>query len=179
MANVVEATQGKIRDLPIKSALKTLLGAAGTDAGIDTVRVTSGGQCAKGTCSKRTGSTRHDLGNAADLQLIKDGRALDFTQANDLPIIRAFVTAATKRGATGVGAGIAYMGPKTLHIGFGTKAVWGAGGSTANAPQWLRDAAQAGWSASGAKSVLSAFESLDSDDAEEEADYEDSGSVIG
>jgi hypothetical protein len=43
------------------------------------------------------------------------------------------------------------MGNKTLHVGFGVSAsdrrrlTWGAGGSSARAPQWLRRAAQAGW----------------------------------
>jgi hypothetical protein len=37
------------------------------------------------------------------------------------------------------------MGPKTLHVGFGSKAVWGAGGQAANAPDWLRKAVMKGW----------------------------------
>ena len=44
------------------------------------------------------------------------------------------------------------MGPQRLHVGFGngpqdtTQVVWGEGGASANAPNWLRDAAQLGWS---------------------------------
>jgi hypothetical protein len=44
------------------------------------------------------------------------------------------------------------MGPRRLHVGFGngahdtTQVVWGEGGAAANAPGWLRDAAQLGWS---------------------------------
>jgi hypothetical protein len=43
------------------------------------------------------------------------------------------------------------MGPQRLHVGFGngshdtTQVVWGEGGAAANAPDWLRDAAQLGW----------------------------------
>jgi len=71
MVRVVENTAGKTRDLPIASRLKQILSFAASVAGIDEVRVESGGQCAIGTCSKRVGSTRHDLGNAADLDLKK------------------------------------------------------------------------------------------------------------
>ena len=148
MTKLVEDTQGKTRDLPINDNLKQVLLNAGADVGIDKIRVTSGGQCAKGTCAKRTGSTRHDLGMAADLEIWMGDRALDFTSATDLPIFEAFITAATKHGATGVGAGVDYMGPKTIHVGFGTKAVWGAGGKSANAPSWLSEAAQKGWASS-------------------------------
>ena len=44
------------------------------------------------------------------------------------------------------------MGPQRLHVGFGngpqdtTQVVWGEGGAAANVPDWLRDAAQLGWS---------------------------------
>jgi hypothetical protein len=152
MATVREDTKGKIRDLPITDALERLLQRAADRAGIAVVRVTSGGQARKGSGGKRTGSTRHDDGHAADLQLLADGKnALDFTDADDLPIIEAFVTAAAALGANGIGAGIGYMPPTTLHIGFGTspqdrtQLVWGAGGKAANAPKWLKKAAQKGW----------------------------------
>ena len=47
------------------------------------------------------------------------------------------------------------MGNRTIHVGFGTsvsdhsKLTWGAGGRSANAPRWLRDAAGAGWALPG------------------------------
>lgn len=143
MAQVIEATKGKIRDLPIKSSLRDILAAAGKEAGIDIVRVTSGGQARLGSGGKRTGSTRHDDGNAADLQLEKGGKVLSFEVPAERSIIAAFVTAAARLGATGIGAGVDYMGPRTLHIGFGSKAVWGAKGSVANAPAWLKTAVAA------------------------------------
>jgi hypothetical protein len=155
MAIVREDTKGKIRDLPIHPTLKAVLIKAADAAGIQIVRVTSGGQCPKGTCRKRTGSTRHDDGYAADLQLLVDGhRALDFTKASDRSSVADFVTAAAAHGATGIGAGVDYMGSTTLHVGFGTsprdtsRLVWGAGGASANAPDWLRKAAQKGWQSS-------------------------------
>jgi len=145
MAEIIEATEGKIRDKPIDNKLKRILDKAADAAEIETVLVTSGGQVAKGTPGKRTGSTRHDLGNAADLQLLKDGKALDFTETADRNVVAAFVSAAAANGATGIGAGVEYMGPKTLHVGFGAKSVWGAGGKAANAPAWLKKAVFAGW----------------------------------
>ena len=33
----------------------------------------------------------------------------------------AFVTKAASLGATGIGAGVDYMGTKTIHVGFGSK----------------------------------------------------------
>jgi hypothetical protein len=140
---------GKIRDKPIGAKLQGVLERAADAAGIDIVRVTSGSQ--PGTHGRRTGSTRHDNGRAADLQLIVNGRALEFTDQDGGPVIEAFVTAAAANGATGIGAGVQYMGNKTLHIGFGispqdlSKIVWGAGGRSANAPAWLREAARKGW----------------------------------
>lgn len=143
MATVIEATKGKIRDLPIKKKLSEILSKAADEAGIDTVRVTSGGQAKKGSGGKRTGSTRHDEGNAADLQLEKNGHVLSFEKPEERPVVVRFVTAAAAFGATGIGAGVTYMGEHTLHVGFGTKAVWGAGGKSANAPDWLKKAVAA------------------------------------
>lgn len=146
MATVIEDTKGKTRDLPIAAKLRQILIEAADDAGVDVVRVTSGGQAKKGTPGKRTGSTRHDLGNAADLMLERNGKALSFTKSAELPVFEKFVTAAASRRATGIGAGVDYMGEHTIHVGFGTRLVWGAKGKSANAPAWLKKAAESGWS---------------------------------
>jgi hypothetical protein len=149
MAIVVEDTKGKIRDRPIASSLRDVLLQAAEAADIDIVRVTSGGQ--PGSSGRSTGSTRHNQGRAADLELQKDGRSLDFTDSDDRQIIEEFVAAAAASGANGIGAGVDYMGPKTLHVGFGTtpqdhrQIVWGAQGRSANAPAWLQRAANRGW----------------------------------
>lgn len=143
MATVIEATKGKIRDLPIKASLRDLLSKAADAADIEIVRVTSGGQARKGSGGKRTGSVRHDDGNAADLQLERAGRVLSFENPQERPLIAKFVTEASRLGATGIGAGLTYMGPHTLHVGYGSKATWGAGGKSANAPAWLRAAVAA------------------------------------
>jgi hypothetical protein len=145
MVRVVENTAGKTRDLPIVPRLKQILSFAGSVAGIDEVRVESGGQCAIGTCSKRVGSTRHDLGNAADLDLAKGGRVLKFTNSNDLPLFEAFVEAAASFGATGIGGDVGYMGPTRIHVGFGSRATWGGTNGTGAAPNWIINAATKGW----------------------------------
>lgn len=177
-SHVVQETAGKIRDLPISDRLADLLESAAVQAGIETVLVYSGGQCAEGTCTKRKGSRRHDLGEAADLQLFVDNRVLDFTIADDRPKVAEFVTQCASLGAEGIGAAKDYMGPRELHIGFGGRAVWGRGGKSAHAPAWLIAAVQEGWamqeapSAStppGAAAMPQGAASLDSDDAEEEA----------
>jgi peptidoglycan hydrolase-like protein with peptidoglycan-binding domain len=143
------ALVGKTRDQPINDRLRGVLLAAGDEAGIDVIRVISGGQ--PGSSGRSQGSHRHDDGNAADLELLQNGRALDFTVPKELDVISQFVTAAAAHGATGIGAGVNYMGPKRLHVGFGNgprdnrQTVWGDGEASANAPAWLREAAGRGW----------------------------------
>jgi hypothetical protein len=140
----------KIRNQSVANDLKQILIKAGQAAGVN-VDVTSGGQPAKGTSTRRTGSTRHDNGHAADVQITTaNGRVLDINNAQDLPIIQNFLTEAKKAGATGIGAGNGYMGDNTFHIdnasqyGQGTAGYWGGpldGGTyrARNAPQWLKD----------------------------------------
>jgi hypothetical protein len=153
MATFTGPPASAIRNQPIATELRTVLERAANDAGVDSVHITSGGQPALGEGTRRTGSTRHDRGRAADLQLVVGGRTLTFTDNRADPIIAAFVTASAAHGATGIGAGVGYMGNRTIHVGFGTSVrdrrelTWGAGGRSATAPQWLRDAAQAGWTA--------------------------------
>lgn len=149
MTAVIEKTQGSTRNQPISNQLRSILLQAGISAQVDEVIVISGGQCARGTCQRRVGSTRHDLGNAADLELWRGNRPLIFTSSNELPVFEAFVRAAASLGATGIGAGPGYMGGKQrIHVGFGSKAVWGKDGKAANAPAWLKAAVAAGWSGS-------------------------------
>jgi len=140
-----------IRNKPILDELKQVLQTAAQAAGVDAIRINSGGQDALGEGTRRTGSTRHDRGRAADLQCVLGEKTLTFTDESADPVIISFVTAAAAAGATGIGAGVAYMGNRTIHVGFGTsvddhtRLTWGAGGKSVNAPQWLRDATQAGW----------------------------------
>lgn len=144
MGILVYNNAGKIRNKKLTPQLERLLREAADAAGIDKVSVTSGGQDPVGTPNaRRTGSTRHDGGAAADIQLLDGGEVLDFDEQRAR--FEAFVTAAARLGATGIGAGAAYMGTKTIHVGFGSKMVWGAGGKAVNAPAWLKIAAAKGW----------------------------------
>lgn len=136
------SNQGKIRDKPISDNLSDVLNYAGSQSGIDKVEVTSGGQDAIGTRrGKRTGSTRHDNGNAADLVLWRGGKKLDFNNPDDRAIMQTFVRNASKAGATGIGAGNEYMGGNTLHVGFGKEATWGSAGK---GDGWVAQAAAEG-----------------------------------
>ncbi len=136
--DLIYANQGATRNLPVSPEIAAIYERAARAAGISAVRVTSGGQAASGP--NRTGSHRHDHGGAGDIQLLVDGRALDMSNPRDLPVIEKFISTAHQGGATGIGAGTDYMGNTTFHVGGGTPAVWGAGGSSKNAPDWLRQA---------------------------------------
>lgn len=117
--------EASIRKLPLSENLVRVLEQAASAAGVDVV-VWSGGQPSKASGKgPRTGSTRHDDGNAADLYLMKDGRKLADTNKEDLPIMAKFVSAAAQAGATGIGAGHGYMGESSIHVGFGRPATWG------------------------------------------------------
>lgn len=132
------SNEGKIRNKPLSNELISALGFLG-DMGIE-MEVFSGGQDAIGTGDRRTGSTRHDNGNAADVFFYKDGRRLDWRNAADIPIYQEIVRRGRQAGLTGFGAGPGYMPPGSMHIGFGDAAVWGADGRGVNAPEWLQEA---------------------------------------
>lgn len=119
-----QGTKASIRRQPITPYLKAQLTYAGRATGLD-AEVTSGGQPAFGPA--RTGSHRHDHGNAADLVLrdARTGRMLDMRSPEDAARMSQFTEAAVRAGATGVGAGPGYMGYNTVHIGGGTPATWG------------------------------------------------------
>lgn len=106
-----------------------------------TMNVFSGGQDGIGEGTRRTGSTRHDHGDAADVFFQQGDRRLDWANPEDLPMFEEIVRRASAGGVTGFGAGPGYMQPGSMHVGFGPQAVWGAGGKGANAPDWLRAAA--------------------------------------
>lgn len=127
-----------VRNLHLSPEVERAYELAAQAAGIDEIRVTSGGQESSGP--NRTGSHRHDAGGAGDIQLVKNGRVLDFTNKDDLPYFTNFVSSAKGGGLTGFGAGTDYMGNNTIHAGGGTSAIWGAGGKGTNAPGWLQQA---------------------------------------
>jgi hypothetical protein len=132
------ANQGAVRSQPLNEKLVNALRFL-PELGVS-MEVFSGGQPGKGEKGGRVGSTRHDHGHAADVFFMKDGRKLDWANPDDLPIFQEIVRRGKANGVTGFGAGEGYMRPGSMHIGFGSPSVWGAGGKGANAPDWLRQA---------------------------------------
>lgn len=144
----VEQNQGgATRSQSVTEALKGQIAAAATAAGVN-AEIYSGGQDETGP--NRTGSHRHDHGNSADLKLYTTGpdgkrRYLDMTNETDRVVMEKFIRESVKAGANGVGAGPGYMGGRTnMHVGGGSPMAWGAGGASANAPEWVRRAYQQG-----------------------------------
>lgn len=94
----------------------------------------------------RVGSTRHDHGDSADIYLVnnKTGQKLDMRVSADRELMEEFLIDAVAAGANGIGAAVDYMGPNHLHVGGGSVSAWGAGGKSANAPSWVRNALNEG-----------------------------------
>ena len=137
MSNYIRyANQGATRNQPLSNDLTSALGYL-ADLGV-TAEVFSGGQPAEGP--NRVGSHRHDHGGAADVFFYQNGRRLDWSNPDDVPIFQQIVSQGRANGLTGFGAGDNYMQPGSIHLGFGPEAVWGAGGRGTNAPDWLRQA---------------------------------------
>ena len=133
------SNQNATRNLPLSADLLNALAFLG-EMGI-TANVYSGGQPAIGTSDRRTGSTRHDDGMAGDFYLTHPELGmLTYENPALIPILQDVVRRARAAGLTGIGMGSGYMGPHGIHLGFGAPAVWGAEGSSANAPDWLREA---------------------------------------
>lgn len=140
--SVTYTNQGATRSLKIPQRLYSIIQAAGKQAGIDRIEIFSGGQVPKGQQGPRTGSTRHDTNvGAADVNLYAGGQRLSAAQEDSR--VAAFIQAARALGAVGIGAGPGYMNGG-IHVGFGKPAVWGKGGSGANAPSWVKAAYNAG-----------------------------------
>ncbi|HYT41390.1 MAG TPA: N-acetylmuramoyl-L-alanine amidase, partial [Methylomirabilota bacterium] len=97
----------------------------------------------------------------------RDGHLLDMNNSADRARMDTYIEHAARAGATGIGVGKGqdYMGPHGIHVGGGPGAetVWGAGGASANAPQWARDAYTRGrGSAISPQQVAKEVESLQS-----------------
>ncbi|PID83793.1 hypothetical protein CSB09_04375, partial [Candidatus Gracilibacteria bacterium] len=106
------------------------------------MKIISGGQEGK----RRIGSPRHDHGNAADVQFVhrETRKPLDFTKPKDRKIVQSILHKMVENGISGIGAGVKYMGPSTVHIGgsiqnkFGTTVeTWGPSKTSADTPKWL------------------------------------------
>lgn len=150
--NVFFDAHGATRNRPLSEKLNEALTKAAAAAGVD-LRITSGGQMsideakARGAVERsdgwyignrrvRTGSERHDGGNAADLDVYAGGTNTPLSITS--PAYKNFLKAAKRYGISNFGAGDGYMetgGPGTrIHMGIsGTPAKWGAGGKGENA----------------------------------------------
>lgn len=132
------SNQNATRNMPLSPELVNALSFL-PEMGVQ-MEVFSGGQPEKGSGEPRVGSTRHDHGNAADVFFSKNGRRLSWENPDDIPVLQEIVSRGKTAGLTGFGAGQGYMQPGSMHVGFGSGAVWGAGGKGANAPDWLKQA---------------------------------------
>lgn len=138
MDYITYANQGATRNQQLDPELAETL-AYLEDMGL-VAEVFSGGQPGVGSGEPRVGTTRHDHGRAADLFLTRDGERLDWARDEDRPVFEEFVRRGREAGLTGFGAGEGYMQPGSMHVGYGTPAVWGAEGDGSNAPDWLSEA---------------------------------------
>lgn len=129
---------GTVRDMPvdhtIMAKLATIAGKLGDEVGIVAV---SGGQPAKGTVGKRTGSTRHDVdehgyGQAVDIYLTRDGKRI--RPANDMALYAELIELAA---AHFPGIGHYAWG---VHIGYGSAVFWGPTTKSASADPMLHAA---------------------------------------
>ncbi|GJD63750.1 hypothetical protein [Methylobacterium frigidaeris] len=146
---VEQRQHGATRSQPITTELRRQLAAAAVASGVN-AEIFSGGQDSSGP--NRVGSHRHDNGRSADLKLYQVGpdgkrRYLRHDNDADRAVMERFLRESVKEGANGIGAGPGYMGPDRMHVGGGSEAAWGAGGSTANAPDWVSRALREGLAA--------------------------------
>ena len=142
--------KGKIRNKPIAPQLMKVLQSASAKTGLKVV-IFSGGQDAKGKGTRRTGSTRHDSGRAADIY-IYDEKGNQLNTKGDDPRIIEFVAALKRAGAKGLGAHPGYMQGTGMHVDIigasqGGGTMWGAKG-TGKPPARIAQAFQTGRSAS-------------------------------
>ena len=118
------------RNKPIKSQLMKVLQKAATNTGVNVI-IFSGGQDIKGQGSRRTGSTRHDDGWAADVR-VQDASGKNLSTNGADPLMNLFILNLKKAGGKGLGAHPGYMGGTGVHVDlWGASkgaAMWGAGG---------------------------------------------------
>lgn len=152
---IIDATSGKIRDKPITQKVQNILGYAASGLGENVaVKLVSGGQ---GPTGKRTGSRRHDHGNAGDVVLNINGRDVTPEQAPEL--YEKFLEQAAAAGATGVG-----HYPWGVHIGGGKRAAWGPNTKSNSLDPRFGAAIQRGWNnqidPNGGKSSVDLFKGI-------------------
>ena len=105
---------GKKRDKYINKSLEQLLSAAAKASGVDVVMITSGKQ--PGTNGLKTGTPRHDTGDAADFKLKVGNRQLMPNNMSDRAIMAKFTREAAARGIIGAGFAYGSMAPNVFHM---------------------------------------------------------------
>ena len=110
-------TYGSIgtRRMPLQPQLLNMIKNAAQQCKLDVV-ITSAGQALKGSSGPRTGSTRHDLGYAADIALYDNGKILSVARSADLPLIITFCRTIKGMGIMSIGAGPGYMNSTAIHV---------------------------------------------------------------
>lgn len=144
---VVYASNLGPRALPLNDELMRIIKAAAVQCNLN-IYIKSAGQALRGSGGTRSGSTRHDLGFAADIGMKSGTKDLYVNRTGDLPTIITFCRTLKSLGVTAIGAGPGYMGSYLIHVDIaagrnltpanaGTH--WGSNLSWTSAPQWLRD----------------------------------------
>ena len=152
----------KIRGLPLTPKLDNIIRQISAQSGYRIV-VFSGGQMpkaearAKGAVVKgktwyvngkavRTGSTRHDGGYAADIQVFDGKTQLSSENTSHHPRLREFARLCKSLGIESFGSGPGYMGgDHHIDIAFSSPTpttgsrTWGTGTRRVTTPQWLKD----------------------------------------
>ena len=139
---VVTQTPGAIRSLPLAQGLVSTIKSGLEGTGLDWHSY-SGGQPPAGRGGKRIGSHRHDNGRASD-GYFKDaatGKVLDGANADDRGRIAQALGKLRQAGIQGIGWGPGYMGTRNFHIDIVSPEIWGEGGRSANAHNWVKAAA--------------------------------------
>lgn len=155
---------GGTRRLPLQASMMQILQTAARAAGVKVI-VYSAGQITLAEAERsgarrqpgsstyvlngrpvRTGSIRHDLGYAADIQLWLGGRQISHRSSETVGYFVTFVQAARRAGATGFGAGNNYMGGgRNIHVDNAASrpqrpapgGLWGDDNGRAGTAAWL------------------------------------------
>lgn len=139
----IDETGGKIRDKPVQGWVFDGMAraAAATDPRI-AIKIVSGGQDGAGEGGKRTGSTRHDHGHAADIVLVVDGKPVRPSENKEL--YATFLRNAAAAGMTGLG-----HYEWGIHVGGGPKAAWGPDKTSNTLDPTFAKAINEGWASRG------------------------------
>lgn len=112
---VTMANEEAIRNQPLSDALYGILSSAAAQTGLE-VQVSSGGQPSIEEGGQRTGTQRHDNGNAADVYLIDQATNKIIPVDGSDPRALKFAQVARGLGIVGIGGGAGYMGGNALHV---------------------------------------------------------------